>query len=172
MAYIAPNSQSYNFTHMFNMTDNRGPLPKKVPCPGSLWDIICSSPRFTKFRFLVEKAMMSEILNSPQADFTVFVPLDENLTYFQPLFEAMDTLSAKRIVNNSLVQRRLSSEVLMDSPKSYLYTMQINPDERLCITNMCNRTFINGEIDVVNWDIMATNGIIHTVNSLLVPYII
>lgn len=172
MAYISPNSQSYNFTHMFDMTDRRGPLPKKEPCPGSLLDIISKDPRFSKFHHILQKAMMTEFLNSPMANYTVFVPDDNRLQYFGPFLENMDLLTARNIAKNSIVYGRLSSEVLKDSPISYLYTSQDNSRDRLCITNMDDRTIINGTIEVLEWDILATNGIIHVVEGLLVPYMI
>ena len=33
MTYCGPYSQSYNFTHMFDIKDRRGPYPKKAACP-------------------------------------------------------------------------------------------------------------------------------------------
>ena len=172
MAYISPNSQSYNFTHMFSLTDRRGPLPKKEPCPGSLLDVISKDPRFTKFKSILEKAMMTEFLNSPVANYTVFVADDTHLKYFGPFIDNMDLLTARRIVKNSIVYGRLSSEVLKDSPISYLYTSQDNSRDRLCITNMDDKTIIDGTNEVIEWDILANNGIIHVVEGLLIPYIV
>ena len=50
--YCGPNSQSYNFTSMFNMTDKRGLFPIAKPCPGTLLDVIENTPNFSKLVFL------------------------------------------------------------------------------------------------------------------------
>ena len=47
MVSIGPNSQSYNYTHMWDMTDLRVPKQEELQYnPGSLMDIV-----FQKFRF-------------------------------------------------------------------------------------------------------------------------
>ena len=52
MTYCGPYTQSYNFTHMFDMPDLRGSLPKIISQPNTLLGIIDNHPDFTKFKFM------------------------------------------------------------------------------------------------------------------------
>ena len=93
--YCAPNSQSYDFTSMFDMTDKRGILPITKPCPGTLLDVIENTPDFSKFNYLVKLANQQEVLNSSQANFTIFVPSDKMLRNISDnVFTNMDATTA------------------------------------------------------------------------------
>lgn len=172
MTYCGPYSQSYNFTHMFDVKDVRGPYPKSVACKGSLLDIIEHHPDFTIFNFMVERAQLKQILNEKQANFTLFIPSDKALELKdnEDVFTNMDILTAKTIVKASSLNNRIPSEILEDSPNAWYYTM--SEQNRLCITNVSGNTYINGDMKIIYKDIIATNGIIHVVDNLIIPYII
>ena len=69
-----------------------------------------------------------------------------------------------------MLNRRISSEVLEDSPNAYYYTM--DQANRLCITNLGGETYLDGNIKVIYKDILANNGIIQVIDNLVVPHII
>ena len=165
---ISPNSQSYNFTHMFNMTDKRGILPITTPCKGTLLDIINSTPDFGKFRYLLKLAQEEDILNSSQANFTIFVPSDRMLQKMgDNIFVNMDSTTAWYIVKSSMIKNKIPSEIIEDSPASYYYT--VNEINRLFITNIGGTTYINDKIKIIHKDILCTNGIIHVIDGLIIP---
>lgn len=168
MTSCGPNTQSLNFTHMFNFTDIRGKYPMKCYMKNSIMDIIDSHPDFTLFSFIVKLAEMDSILNEQQADFTIFVPSDASLKGIsQSIFLNMDVGEAKTIVQSSLQDRRIPKELLQDSPAAYFYTL--SPQNRLFITNINGNTRINNAINVILFDINCTNGLIHVVDGLMKP---
>ena len=168
--YSGPYSQSYNFTSMFDMTDKRGVLPITKPYPGTLLDTIQSNPDFSKFNYLIKLASQEEVLNCIQANFTMFIPSDESLkkTFDDNIFINMDPTTAWYIVKSSMIKNKLPSEILEDSPAAYYYTM--SESNRLFITNISGITYINNSIKVIRKDIMSTNGIIHVIDNLIIPY--
>jgi uncharacterized surface protein with fasciclin (FAS1) repeats len=156
---------------MFNMTDNRGSLPKTVPCKNSLLGIIESNPDFSIFLYIVKLANQTEFLNNLQANFTLFIPSDNELKYInQNVFINMDPNTAWHIVKSSTLKDRITSEVLEDSPAAFYYTA--DEANRLYITNISGNTYINGNIKIIKKDVLANNGIIQVIDGLIVPNII
>ena len=171
MTSNGPYSQSMNFTHMFDFTDLRGPYPKREPCKNSLLGIITNNPDFKKFNFMVRRAGLEEFLNSPQANFTIFVPSDKALDFIsEDLFTNMDILTARRIVKTSMLYERIPAKILEDSPAAYYYTTDTT--NRLFITNLSGITYINNNIKLIEKDILLDNGIIHVIDNLIIPHII
>jgi len=171
MVSIGPNSQSYNFTHMFDIRDLRG-CPKKVTgCPNSLFNIINTNPDFTKFRYLVKLAKLETVLDNSQADFTLFIPSDAEIKKLgDSIFLNMDIAVARHIVKSSMLDYKITSDLLEDSTASYFITK--DPPNRLFITNISGNTYINTDINIIKKDILATNGIIHVIDKLIYPTII
>jgi uncharacterized surface protein with fasciclin (FAS1) repeats len=170
MSYLGPYNQALSFPHTYDFTDLRGALPKPKSSPGSIWDILCKTPKFSRFRYLVKLAMLDGIFDSPQANFTLFVPTDDSLKFLtDDFFATVDLFLARKIVKISYVERRLSSEVLRDSPISYIYTTS-DPIDRISISNVNGETILNESSKVIAWDMPATNGIIHVLDGLIMPY--
>lgn len=171
MTSIGPYSQSLNFTHMFNFRDLRGCYPKEVLEPNSISGIISRHPETKKFSYILNLSNLQGIYNDCQANFTVFVPSDiaiKNLP--EGVFTNMDLSTARHIVLTSSLNNRITTDILQDSPASYLYTR--DPPNRLYVTNISGKTLINNSINVLNGNINATNGIIHIIDSLIWPEII
>jgi uncharacterized surface protein with fasciclin (FAS1) repeats len=171
MTTPGPYTQSYNFTHMFDIPDLRGPFPVQEPIKGSILGVIVSIPEFSKFRYIIHRALLDDFFNAPQADCTVFVPTNSAIENYitDDVLVNMDVYTARKIVKNAYVEKRLSSEVLKDSPISHLY-LTTDPIDRLTIMNVQNETFINGGVKVLLWDLPANNGIIHVIDNLILPY--
>ena len=170
MVSIGPNSQSYNYTHMWDMTDLRVPKQELRYCHGSLMDIVSKNPDFTKFSYMAKLANMQNIFADKQANFTLFVPSDNSIRSLgDGVFMNMDQSTARNIIKGSMLNRRITSDILEDSPASYFLTTQ--PPNRLFVTNISNHTYINNDVNVINKNIQATNGIIHVVDKLIWPII-
>ena len=69
-----------------------------------------------------------------------------------------------------MLKKKIPSEILKDSPTAYFYTHdQYN---RLFISNIHGKTYINNNINIINKDLLFNNGIIHIIDSIIWPYII
>jgi hypothetical protein len=168
MTSCGPNTQSYNFTHMFTFNDIRGNLPVKTYHKNSLMFLLDTHPNFTIFTYIVKLADMDIILDNIQANFTLFAPSDSDLKHIDKnVFLNMDTGSARNIVLSSLINNRIPSELLKNSPAMYLNTN--SPQNRMFITNIDGITRINNQMRVIHFDIICNNGIIHVVDNLLKP---
>jgi len=172
MTSCGPNTQSYNYTHMFDMTDLRGKLPIKKACPNSLLSVIENTPDFSLFLYMVRLANLQEFLNLKQANFTIFIPSNKELLKHlnQNIFTNMDSNTAWYIVRSSILNDRIPSEILEDSPASFFYTY--DRPNRLYITNISGNTYINNSIKVISKDLLTNNGIIHVIDGLIVPEIL
>lgn len=171
MVSIGPYSESMNFRHMFDIPDLRGHLPHREPCPTSLTGIIQNHPDFSRFRYMLNLANLESTYNDPQANFTLFIPSDKALSYIDNgVFTNMDKGIARHIVKSSTLRRKITSAILADSPASWLHTN--DPPNRLFVTNLNGRTYINNTINVIHKDMEATNGIIHVIDDLIWPDII
>ena len=165
MTACGPNSQSYNFTFAYDFNDIRGSLPKRCYNKNSIMSIISTHPDFTKFKYIIKLAKYDTILDDPQANFTLFIPSDSEITKFD--VTPLDVGDARNIVRASMLNSRLPSEVLTDSPMNYYDTL--SRQNRLLITNINSVTRLNNTISVLLFDILATNGMIHVTNNMLTP---
>lgn len=171
MVSIGPYSESMNFRHMFDMPDLRGHLPVKVACPNSLTSIVNEHPDFSKFRYMLNLAKLENLYSDPQANFTIFVPSDNALKHVDKnVFLNMDDGTARHIIKSSTLKRRIPSSVLSDSPASWLHTQ--DPPNRLFVTNMNGRIYLNNNINIIHKDMPASNGIIHVIDNLIWPEMI
>ena len=113
---------------------------------------------------------MDNILDNLQADFTLFIPSDTELKYRniqEDFYVNMDQGTARHIVLSSLLDARIPSEILKDSPATYFITK--DPPNRLFITNINEKTRINNLFNVIHYDIVCNNGIIHVVDGMINP---
>lgn len=174
MVSIGPSTQSNNFTHMFDIPDLHScpSLPSdKQYCPNSIMDIINTNTDFTKFYYMVKLAKLEGVLNNKQANFTLFVPSDKAIAKLgESMFINMDSATARHIVKSSTLDKRITSELLQDSKASYFVTK--DPVNKLFISNNYDNIYINNDIQVIQKDILLSNGIIHVIDGLINPIII
>ena len=172
MVSIGPNSQSSNFSHMFDIRDIRlFPPNKEQYFPNSIMENLRTNLNFTKFLYIVRLAKLEKLLNSPEREFTLFVPSDKDISDInEDLFINMDYPTAQHIVRSSMLENRITSDILEDNPACYFTTK--DPINKLFVTNVDGKTYINKKIQVIDKDIILSNGIIHVVDKLLMPVII
>ncbi len=170
MSSNAPNSQSLNYTHMFNFADLNIVQPINCYKPNSIMNFIGNCKDTTFFAYIVRKSGLESILDDSQLDSTVFVPSDRELLIkginSTNLVE-MSRVLARAIVQSSMITNRITSIILEDSPACYFET--VNDVNRMFITNIDNITKINGYITVIGSDIYCNNGIIHIIDGLIAP---
>ena len=168
MTSSGPNSQSYNFTHMFP-SKIFGCKPTKKYNEGSIMYLLDTHPDFSIFCTIVKISDLDVILDNIQANFTLFVPSDSELKYkLRPnMIENMDVGTARDIVKSSMLVDRIPSELLVDSPAAYFNTD--SPQNRMFITNINGNMRINNTLNVILFDIVAKNGMVHVVDGLINP---
>ena len=162
MTSNAPNTQMYNFTHMFDRPDLRGCLPSKIN-EGTLLEFISKNKEFSMFFNIVILSNFEDLLNSYQSDFTVFIPSNEHILekYGRNIFEKFDIGDARNYIKSSIVDNKISSELLEKGTN--LYT--IDKVTRLVISKIGPYITINNSINVIRGDILCRNGIIHIIDD-------
>lgn len=161
--------QNMNFTHMTHFTDYQSRVePQLCINSGSIYDIINRHPQMAKFKTIVLRAMMEGRLNDEQADFTVFIPLDNYLKHIPiDYFAKMDDGLARQVIDASILKRTIEGKLLISSPVAYYYTR--NDQMRMYITNINRQTRVNKCASVVSFDNNCTNGVIHIVDNIVAP---
>ena len=150
MTANGPYTQSFNYTHMF---DFASPHPNCIHLEryrkNSLYGKIVESPSFSIFKRIVTLAGMNKILDDEQANFTIFIPSDDELLkhYDVNVFANMDRGTALSVVKSSMVDKRIPSELLQYSPISYLFTTY--PPNKIYVTNVNGDTTLNCSVKVL-----------------------
>ena len=170
MVSYAPDTQSLNYTYMYNFVQqlrNQGTMSICVE-PGSIYGVLRSTPNFSKFLGIVDRARFASQLNSIQADFTVFVPTDDSLQDVPAdFFKDMDIGLARQIVESCLMNRKIDKSLLTSSPVGYFMTL--NPRMRMFVRNIGGKTILNDTATVISFDNDCTNGTIHVIDNLIIP---
>jgi hypothetical protein len=168
MTSIGPYHEKTNMKHMFNKGDLRGPLPQQIDVPNSLSWMISMIPEFSKFRYILRLSKLDNMFCDQETSYTLFIPTDELLNIPENVLLNMDLLTARKIVQGCTLRNRITTDILQDNPCSLFITL--NPISKLLITNINNNTIINNNINLIQGDIMANNGIIHITDGLIIPY--
>lgn len=157
-------------THMEN--DTVCCEKKKESCCNTIWDYLNNSECYTIFKCIVLKADMCELLDNPCYNYTLFAPKDSCLCNIN--LNNIDKSTAIQIVKSSLLEEKIPSEILLMNNISYYSTL--NPVQKLIISNNNGLLFINANspdcIHINEVDIMVDNGIIHSTNELIIPYLV
>lgn len=168
MTSIGPYTQSMNFTHMYDMPDLRGNRDWEV-CPNSLLDIIKKNKDFSLYDFLVNKAGFYKILMENAANFTLFIPSDEYIkkSGLEQHILSLDKAEARNLILSTMLNNRITSDLLCVTDASVLKTR--NQPNNLYVKCLDNSVVINDYAKIVQFDIQATNGIIHVIDKVLFP---
>jgi uncharacterized surface protein with fasciclin (FAS1) repeats len=132
------------------------------------------APEFTVLLAAVAAANPSflEVLSDPEASVTVFAPTD---AAFAALLDALgvtaedvlaDTALVDTILAYHVVPGKFDAEAVVAADGALLGTYLVNSALAVSVTD--EGVFVN-ESQVITADIMASNGIIHIIDSVLVP---
>lgn len=159
----------------------------KIKNPSTIWQII---GKYDSFRELVRIARMEDIFNDPQANMTVFVPIDLLLprttlrACVGEKIEEKDILAinfemARKMVNSIIIPSVLSTTMMMQSAftryktRDTVNTLTIKTPH--CVQfepQTYNKPpfgiVINGKSRIMTPDILASNGMVHTIDKF--PY--
>lgn len=168
MTSCGPNTQSYNFTHMYDFQDYRLTTKPEIKINmNSVYSVICNND-FSLFKVIVERAGMSGRLNDIELNCTLFIPKNSDIVkYGNDFFEFMDDGLARQILSACMLRRRIKSDIIKSSPVAYYDTK--NDAMRMYVTNINSITTINNRADVVTYDLECSNGVIHIIDDLIIP---
>lgn len=163
-----PYTPRYDNTHMWNISDIKGCYPKVKYCDTSIMGLLENNPDFGKFKYLVKLAKLDGQLNDPQANVTLFVASDRAIANLGDSWCINADLGwAFNLIRTSMVNRRITSELLTQSSAFWLLTR--DSPNRLFISNISGKTRINNDVSIIHPDIQCSNGIIHVVDKLILP---
>lgn len=165
MVSCAPSTQALNYTHM-NLFQSKN--SSREIDENSIFGYIDRTPEFSKFKAIIKRAKLVGQLQDIQANCTILVPRDEDLSNIpKEYLNNMDVGLARHIVTASIINNKIDRYLITSSPVTYLYTR--NPDMRMYVENIGMYTRINNCAVVREYDLKCTNGIIHVVSNLIVP---
>jgi uncharacterized surface protein with fasciclin (FAS1) repeats len=168
MVSLGPYTERTNYTHMFYKGDLRGPYPNQVERPGTISYVLQQNPEYSRFFYILKLAKLDPLYNDLQANFTLFVPSNKCLSYIpEDVFVNMDISMARHVIKSSTLNRKITSDILKDSPASFFITQ--DPPSRLFVSNLSGQTKINNTIGITLPDIICENGIIHEINNIIWP---
>ncbi|XP_012944900.1 transforming growth factor-beta-induced protein ig-h3 [Aplysia californica] len=138
-----------------------------MPPLGNFYDIVSGSDVHTVMKSVIDDTNEQTLFQT--ATGTLFAPVDDA---FQAVFAA---LTAKGMDINNAVARKefllyhlLESVVYSAGARPGIYTTK-DKGEKLTVTMMANGTVMINQAHVVLGDLSATNGVVHIVDSVLVP---
>jgi len=137
------------------------------PPLGSFYDLVSQSAIHKTLKAVIDGTNMQSVFQNSEG--TLFAPVD---AAFEAAFAA---LSAKGFDTNNTVARKefllyhmLENVVYAAGARSGVYTTK-DKGEKLTVTVAANGTVQINQANVVLGNLAATNGVVHVVDSVLVP---
>ncbi len=157
---------SRDYSHMYNITDIRGPLPYPRFNTNTILGFLSSDPAVKDFFDLVSSnKSISGIFNNEQAAFTLFVPI--NCNNIKP--ENTEAYDVIKIVRYHTLENKLTPELLGSMGSSLISTKcwskNIFVENRIC--NNKKYTFLNqGQAIIVGYKSLGDSNIFFIDNIL------
>ncbi|KAI5607978.1 transforming growth factor-beta-induced protein ig-h3 precursor, partial [Silurus asotus] len=136
-----------------------------APPMGTVMDVLKADNRFSTLVGNIQRAGMTELLNK-KGTYTIFAPTSE-------AFRAMPPADLNKIQRDprelaNLLKYHIGDEFLISGGVTSHTRMKPMSGETLEL-GMRNSTLYVNRVQVVDADIMATNGVVHAVNSIIKP---
>ncbi len=150
------------------------PSLSQPPAPTqSIVQIASGNPDFSTLVSLVQKAGLVEAISAP-GPFTVFAPTNEA---FAKLAKAAPPTYAAVLADPALLAKVLTYHVVAGNIKSAQAiavarqngTVKPLEGEAISLSLKDGKLTLNGRATVVTADILATNGVIHVIDTVIVP---
>ena len=163
MTSSGPYTQSYDLSHMYNIPDIRGSLPKKIECCKSVAGVISRHPELKKFNEIIKKSGLQDRLNSPQANFTLFVTTDNDMGDLD--VSKMDRATSIHFIKSSMLEGKITTDCMMSTSVGLYYTEY--PPNRLYILTEEDCSLVVNNRKIIHRDIECSNGLLHIVDGLV-----
>nr|MCU0465690.1 fasciclin domain-containing protein [Anaerolineae bacterium] len=142
------------------------PAEEEAAAPGTIVDIAVADGRFTTLVAAVTAADLVDTL-SGEGPFTVFAPTDDA---FAALPEGtLDALLADiPALTDILLYHVVSGTVLAETVVTLESATTVQGSD-VTISVVDGSVFLNGDVQVIITDIVASNGVIHVIDAVLIP---
>ncbi|XP_053422510.1 transforming growth factor-beta-induced protein ig-h3 [Nycticebus coucang] len=136
-----------------------------TPPMGTVMDVLKGDSRFSMLVAAIQSAGLTETLNR-EGVYTVFAPTNEAFQAMPP--EELNKLlgNAKELAN--ILKYHVGDEILVSGGIGALVRLKSLQGDKLEVSSKNNMVHVNKEA-VTEPDIMATNGVIHVITSVLQP---
>ncbi|KAG8506518.1 Transforming growth factor-beta-induced protein ig-h3 [Galemys pyrenaicus] len=136
-----------------------------TPPMGTVMDILKGDSRFSMLVAAIQTAGLTETLNR-EGVYTVFAPTDE-------AFKAMEPEELNKLLGNakelaSVLKYHIGDEILVSGGIGALVRLKSLQGDKLEVSSKNNAVCVNKE-PVAEADIMATNGVVYAISSVLQP---
>lgn len=137
-----------------------------IPPKTNLLEMLQNNPNYSKFLELVQAANLTELLINPEEDYTLLVPkndvfeeLDENIT--------KDPAELENLIKTHIVNDVICCAGIIPTNWPFVRSIESLNGHHLRITRDRRPKIQNAGI--TKCDAMATNGIIHEMNDIVIP---
>ena len=140
--------------------------------PISIYDRIEASPSYSILNYALQKTGLSTILDGDEK-YTLFAPSDMVMTRFlnDNGFSSIDSVPTellKNILLNHVVAEQIRYSTFKTGYKKSAAVSEVNGQPlSIHIEQINMRVTINGESRITRGNIMASNGIIHVINTVI-----
>jgi transforming growth factor-beta-induced protein len=159
---------------------NLSPFGNSRRPSGSIVDIAVSNPDFSALVAAVTVTGLVPTLADEHSRFTVFAPTNAAFAQLPAPFNTPQSIAAitdqatlgalRDILLYHVVSGTRSSRALRRGvPATTAKPQGSNNDNVLYFSNTGDALFVNGNVEVIQADVAATNGIIHAISSVLIP---
>ncbi|MEN4012172.1 MAG: fasciclin domain-containing protein [Bellilinea sp.] len=149
------------------MAPTAPPMPTATPAPQTIVDIAVADGRFTTLVAAVQAAELVETL-SGEGPFTVFAPTDDAFAKLPAgTLESLLLPENKQQLTDILLYHVVSGSVLAADVLN-LSEAETALGEKIAIKVEGGKVFIN-EAEVIITDIQASNGVIHVIDTVILP---
>jgi uncharacterized surface protein with fasciclin (FAS1) repeats len=136
----------------------------------NVYDVISGSPNHTSLKAAIDAANLQSALQDPNATLTVFGPDNDA---FDDLATALGVtipdLLANPDLENILLYHVLGSEVPSSAVTNGLLAQPLNPANTIKMTVTATGDVFANQAQVNGADIAADNGVIHSLNAVILP---
>lgn len=143
----------------------------KVMLPMSIADHAVANPAFSSLVAGVAKAELVSALDDSEAMFTVFAPTNDAFdSFFTDLGVTLDDLS-KETLTSVILYHAMGAFVSSSMVESgYFPTLSTAFERQISLkVDTDGGVVLNSDSEVVATDVVATNGIIHAINKVIMP---
>jgi uncharacterized surface protein with fasciclin (FAS1) repeats len=151
-----------------------GATGTKHATTGNIVQVAASNSQFSTLVTLVKKAGLVTALSNPKAHLTVFAPTN---AAFAALKKA-DPMTFNAVATTpSLLKKVLTYHVLGTEVKAAAATSAAKSDasvttlegEKIALSLKSGSIVLDGNAKVVKANVMASNGVVHVINAVLIP---
>jgi uncharacterized surface protein with fasciclin (FAS1) repeats len=145
------------------------PTPAPTPTPAPAGDIVVVATDAGVFGTLLKAATAAELVETLQSEgpFTVFAPTDEAFAALpEGTLEALlaDPEALKKVLLYHVVEGKVTSDQIVG-----MTTATSVEGSPIAISVKDDTVYLNDSAKVVTADVMASNGVIHIIDAVLLP---